>query len=38
MGGGGEGGGVEMVVKEEMVMVAKGKLLKSRLPRRSARR
>jgi hypothetical protein len=24
-----------MVVKEEMVVVAKGKLLKSRLPRRS---
>jgi hypothetical protein len=29
---------LEMVVKEEMVVVAKGKLLKSRLPRRSARR
>jgi hypothetical protein len=27
-----------MVVKEEMVMVAKGKLLKSRLPRRSEKR
>jgi hypothetical protein len=27
-----------MVVKEEVVMVAKGKLLKSRLQRRSARR
>jgi hypothetical protein len=27
-----------MVVKEEMVVVAKGKLLKSRLPRRSAKR
>jgi hypothetical protein len=26
---------LEMVVKEEMVVVAKGKLLKSRLPRRS---
>jgi hypothetical protein len=36
-GGGGEGDW-EMVVKEEMVVVAKGKLLKSRLPRRSARR
>jgi hypothetical protein len=35
--GGGEGD-LEMVVKEEMVVVAKGKLLKSRLPRRSARR
>jgi hypothetical protein len=35
--GGGEGG-LEMVVKEEMVMVAKGKLLKSRLATRSARR
>jgi hypothetical protein len=35
--GGGEGA-LEMVVKEEMVMVAKGKLLESRLPRRSARR
>jgi hypothetical protein len=34
---GGEGG-LEMVVKEELVMVAKGMLLKSRLPRRSARR
>jgi hypothetical protein len=33
------GGDLEMVVKEEMVVVAKGKLLnKSRLPRRSARR
>jgi hypothetical protein len=27
-----------MMAKEEMVVVAKGKLLKSRLPRRSARR
>jgi hypothetical protein len=27
-----------MVVKEEMVVVANGKLLKRRLPRRSARR
>ena len=36
-GGGGEGG-LEMVVKEEMVVVAKGKLLKSRLPRRSEKR
>jgi hypothetical protein len=27
-----------MVVKEEMVVVAKGKLLKSRLPRRSEKR
>jgi hypothetical protein len=38
MGGGvgfGDGG---QVVKEEMVMVAKGKLLKSRFRRRSARR
>jgi hypothetical protein len=35
--GGGEGD-LEMVVNEEMVVVAKGKLLKSRLPRRSARR
>jgi hypothetical protein len=26
---------LEMVVKEEVVVVAKGKLLKSRLPRRS---
>jgi hypothetical protein len=34
MGGGGD---LEMVVNEEMVMVAKGKLLKSRLSRRSAR-
>jgi hypothetical protein len=31
-------GGLEMVVKEEMVVVVKGKLLKSKLPRRSARR
>jgi hypothetical protein len=31
-------GDLEMVVKEERVVVAKGKLLKSRLPRRSARR
>jgi hypothetical protein len=30
------GGDLEMVVKEEMVVVAKGKLLKSRLPRREA--
>jgi hypothetical protein len=37
MGGGG-GGDLEMVVKEEMVVVAKGKLLKSRLPRRSEKR
>jgi hypothetical protein len=37
MGNGG-GGELEMVVKEEMGVVAKGKLLKSRLPRRSARR
>ena len=29
---------MEMVVKEEMVVVAKGKLLKSRLPRRSEKR
>jgi hypothetical protein len=29
---------LEMVVKEEMVVVAKGKLLKSRLPRRSEKR
>jgi hypothetical protein len=29
---------LEMVVKEDMVVVAKGKLLKSRFPRRSARR
>jgi hypothetical protein len=35
--GGGEEGDLEMVVKEEVVVVAKGKLLKSRLPRRSAR-
>jgi hypothetical protein len=27
-----------MVVEEEMVVVAKGKLLKSRLPRRSEKR
>jgi hypothetical protein len=27
---------LEVVVKEEMVVVAKGKLLKTRLPRRSA--
>jgi hypothetical protein len=27
-----------MVIKEEMVVVAKGKLLKSRLPRRSEKR
>jgi hypothetical protein len=32
------GGEFEVVVKEEVVVVAKGKLLKSRLPRRSARR
>jgi hypothetical protein len=31
-------GDLEMVVKEERVVVAKGKFLKSRLPRRSARR
>jgi hypothetical protein len=31
-------GDLEMVVKEEMVVVAKGKLLKSTLPRTSARR
>jgi hypothetical protein len=38
MGNGGGGrGDLEMVVKEEMVVVAKGKLLKSRLPRRSER-
>jgi hypothetical protein len=37
MGGGGEGD-LEMVVKEEVVVVAKGKLLKSRLPRRSEKR
>jgi hypothetical protein len=35
--GGGEGD-LEMVVKEEMVVVTKETLLKSRLPRRSARR
>jgi hypothetical protein len=35
--GGGEGD-LEMVVKEEMVVVAKRKLLKSRLPRRSEKR
>ena len=35
MGGKGD---LEMVVKEEMVVVAKGKLLKSRLPRRSEKR
>jgi hypothetical protein len=29
---------LETVVKEEMVVVAKGKLLKSRLPRRSEKR
>jgi hypothetical protein len=29
---------LELVVKEEMVVVAKGKLLKSRLPRRSEKR
>jgi hypothetical protein len=29
---------LEMAVKEKVVVVAKGKLLKSRLPRRSARR
>ena len=29
---------MEMVVKEEMVVVAKGNLLKSRLPRRSEKR
>ena len=29
---------MEMVVKEEVVVVAKGKLLKSRLPRRSEKR
>jgi hypothetical protein len=34
---GGEGD-LEMVVKEEMVVVAKGKLLKSRLSRRSEKR
>jgi hypothetical protein len=33
--GGGEGD-LEVVVKEEMVVVAKGKLPKTRLPRRSA--
>jgi hypothetical protein len=32
------GGDLEMVVKEEMVVVAKGKLLKSRLPRRRSPR
>ena len=32
------GGDLEMVVKEEMVMVPKEKLLKSTLPRRGARR
>jgi hypothetical protein len=31
MGGGGGEGDLEMVVKEEMVVVAKGKLLRSRL-------
>ena len=31
-------GDLDMVVKEEMVVVAKGKLLKSRLPRRSEKR
>jgi hypothetical protein len=31
-------GDLEMVAKEEMVVVAERKLLKSRLPRRSARR
>jgi hypothetical protein len=35
---GGGKGDLEMVVKEEMVVVAKGKLLKSRLPRRSEKR
>jgi hypothetical protein len=36
---GNEGGGdLEMVVKEEVVVVAKGELLKSRLPRRSEKR
>jgi hypothetical protein len=34
---GGEGD-LEMVVKEEMVVVAKGKLLKSRLARRSEKK
>jgi hypothetical protein len=34
----GGGGALEMVVKVEMVVVAKGKLLKSRLPRRSEKR
>ena len=33
-----KGGDLEMVVKKKMVVVAKGKLLKSRLPRRSTRR
>jgi hypothetical protein len=28
---------LEIAIKEEMVVVAKGKLLKSKLPRRSAR-
>jgi hypothetical protein len=32
------GGDLEVVVTEEMVVVAKGKLLKSRLPRRSEKR
>ena len=38
MGNGGGVGDFDMVVKEEMVVVAKGKLLKSRLPRRSEKR
>jgi hypothetical protein len=32
------GGDLEMVVKEEVVVVTKGKLLKSRLSRRSEKR
>jgi hypothetical protein len=37
-GGGGAARASARVVTEEVVGVAKGKLLKSRLPRRSARR
>ena len=37
-GGGGGGGDLEMGVKAEMVVVAKGKLQNSRLPRRSEKR
>jgi hypothetical protein len=38
VGWGWGGGDFEVVIKEEMVVVAKGKLLKSRLPRRSEKR